>query len=200
MDADGVERLRRCGVTSRQPGRKGRFGPMSLDATGSRGELAPHRPVVTVAALYRAGGSVDGPRVAERLGVPLLDREIPEYVARRTGLPEGGGRQRHRRGAAQPHGPARRDAGTGVDHHRRGSGVRRAAGSPGAPAEGLHRGLPGPVECLREAEGSLSRSGSVASSVRFTLLLRPGPVADLGRVLQVLSRVGPGPSDQRFAF
>lgn len=29
-----------------------------------------------------------GPRVAERLGVPLLDREIPEEVARRTGLSE----------------------------------------------------------------------------------------------------------------
>jgi hypothetical protein len=31
---------------------------------------------------------VVGPRVAERLGVPLLDREIPEDVARRTGLSE----------------------------------------------------------------------------------------------------------------
>ena len=29
-----------------------------------------------------------GPRVAERLGVPLLDRKIPEDVARRTGLSE----------------------------------------------------------------------------------------------------------------
>jgi hypothetical protein len=35
---------------------------MSVDATGGRGELAPHRPVVTVAALYGAGGSVVGPR------------------------------------------------------------------------------------------------------------------------------------------
>jgi len=31
---------------------------------------------------------VVGPRVAERLSVPLLDREIPEDVARRTGLSE----------------------------------------------------------------------------------------------------------------
>jgi hypothetical protein len=31
---------------------------------------------------------VVGPRVAERLGVPLLDRKIPQDVARRTGLSE----------------------------------------------------------------------------------------------------------------
>jgi Cytidylate kinase-like family len=49
---------------------------------------APRRPVVTLAALYGAGGTVIGPRVAERLGVPFLDREIPEAVARRTGLAE----------------------------------------------------------------------------------------------------------------
>jgi hypothetical protein len=47
-----------------------------------------HPPVVTLAALYGAGGTVVGPRVAERLGVPFLDREIPEAVAQRTGLPE----------------------------------------------------------------------------------------------------------------
>ncbi|GIF00906.1 AAA family ATPase [Paractinoplanes rishiriensis] len=45
------------------------------------------RPVVTLAALYGAGGSVVGPRVAERLGVPLLDRAIPDAVAQQTGLP-----------------------------------------------------------------------------------------------------------------
>jgi cytidylate kinase len=44
------------------------------------------KPVVTLAALYGAGGSVIGSRVAERLGVPFLDREIPEAVAQRTGL------------------------------------------------------------------------------------------------------------------
>jgi hypothetical protein len=47
-----------------------------------------HLPVVTLASLYRAGGSVTGPRVAERLGVPFLDRAIPEAVARQAGLPE----------------------------------------------------------------------------------------------------------------
>jgi len=44
------------------------------------------RPVVTLSALYGAGGSVIGARVAERLGVPFLDREIPDAVAARTGL------------------------------------------------------------------------------------------------------------------
>jgi hypothetical protein len=47
-----------------------------------------HLPVVMLAALYGAGGTVVGPRVAERLGVPFLDREISETVAKRTGLPE----------------------------------------------------------------------------------------------------------------
>jgi cytidylate kinase len=49
---------------------------------------AEHPPVVTIAALYGAGGTVIGPRVAERLGVRCLNREIPESVARRTGLSE----------------------------------------------------------------------------------------------------------------
>jgi shikimate kinase len=48
-----------------------------------------HRPLVTLAALYGAGGSVIGPRVAERLGVPFLDRDIPANVAARTGLSQG---------------------------------------------------------------------------------------------------------------
>jgi hypothetical protein len=46
----------------------------------------PHPPVVTVAALYGAGGSVIGPRVAERLGVAFLDREIPGAAARSAGV------------------------------------------------------------------------------------------------------------------
>jgi len=44
--------------------------------------------VVTLAALYGAGGSLVGPRVAERLDVPFLDRAIPCAVAERAGLPE----------------------------------------------------------------------------------------------------------------
>jgi cytidylate kinase len=48
----------------------------------------PHPPVVTLAALYGAGGSVIGRRVADRLGVPLLDRRVPEDVAKRAGVSE----------------------------------------------------------------------------------------------------------------
>ena len=44
--------------------------------------------MVTIAALYGAAGSVIAPRVAEQLGVPFLDRAIPQAVAKRTGLPE----------------------------------------------------------------------------------------------------------------
>jgi hypothetical protein len=47
-----------------------------------------HAPVVTIAALYGAAGSVIGPQVAERLSVPLLDRAIPATVAIRGGLSE----------------------------------------------------------------------------------------------------------------
>ena len=55
-------------------------------------EPGPSRPVVTLAAFYGAGGTVVGPRVAERLGVPFLDRGILTAVAKRlsafTGLSE----------------------------------------------------------------------------------------------------------------
>lgn len=46
------------------------------------------QPVVTLAALHGARGSVVGPRVAERLGVRFLDRAIPSAVAERAGLSE----------------------------------------------------------------------------------------------------------------
>jgi cytidylate kinase len=49
---------------------------------------SPHRPIVTIAALYGAGGSTVGPRVAERLGVRFLDRAIPAAVAERAGIHE----------------------------------------------------------------------------------------------------------------
>ena len=39
-------------------------------------------PLVTIADLYETGGSVIGPRVAERLEVPLLDLVIPEEPTR----------------------------------------------------------------------------------------------------------------------
>jgi len=42
--------------------------------------------MVTLAALYGAGGSVVGPKVAERLPLPPPDRAIPGPGAQRTGL------------------------------------------------------------------------------------------------------------------
>jgi cytidylate kinase len=44
-------------------------------------------PVVTLSASYGAGGSVVGPRVAELLGVPFLDRAIPTAVSRALAVP-----------------------------------------------------------------------------------------------------------------
>jgi cytidylate kinase len=38
--------------------------------------------VVTISASYGAGGSEIGPRVAERLGAPFIDRAVPVAVAR----------------------------------------------------------------------------------------------------------------------
>lgn len=43
--------------------------------------------VVTISATYGAGGSFVGPAVAERLGVPFVDRAIPVGVAGDLGIP-----------------------------------------------------------------------------------------------------------------
>jgi len=43
--------------------------------------------IVTVSASYGAGGAEVGPRLAERLGVPFLDRAIPARVAERLAIP-----------------------------------------------------------------------------------------------------------------
>jgi cytidylate kinase len=45
-------------------------------------------PIVTIAALYGAGSSFIGRKVADQLEVPFLDRLIPEEAARRTGVSE----------------------------------------------------------------------------------------------------------------
>lgn len=42
--------------------------------------------VVTISAPYGAGGSVVGPAVADRLGLPFLDRAIPAAVAAELGV------------------------------------------------------------------------------------------------------------------
>jgi cytidylate kinase len=43
--------------------------------------------LVGISGAYGAGGSQIGPRLAERLGVPFLDRAIPAAVAERLGTP-----------------------------------------------------------------------------------------------------------------
>src|SRR4051812_2990667 len=43
--------------------------------------------VVTISATYAAGGAFVGPAVAERLGVPFVDRAIPVAVANDLGIP-----------------------------------------------------------------------------------------------------------------
>jgi Cytidylate kinase-like family len=45
--------------------------------------------LVALSAAYGAGGSLIGPRLAERLGVPFLDRAIPMGVAERLRVPVG---------------------------------------------------------------------------------------------------------------
>lgn len=42
-----------------------------------------HPPLVTISAAYGTGGSVIGPRLAQRLGVPFVDRAISVAVAER---------------------------------------------------------------------------------------------------------------------
>jgi hypothetical protein len=44
-------------------------------------------PVVTLSASFGAGGSYIGPRVAEELGLPFLDRAIPVAVAEALAVP-----------------------------------------------------------------------------------------------------------------
>jgi cytidylate kinase len=46
-----------------------------------------HTTIVTVSAAYGTLGSEVGPRLAERLGVPFLDRAIPSEVAQRLAIP-----------------------------------------------------------------------------------------------------------------
>jgi cytidylate kinase len=55
---------------------------------GASFAAAPVALVVTLAAFYGTGGSVVGPRVAERLGVPFLDRGILAGVAEQMRVPE----------------------------------------------------------------------------------------------------------------
>ena len=48
---------------------------------------ARRRPLVTISAPYGTGGSVIAPELAERLGVPFVDRAIPVSVSKRLDIP-----------------------------------------------------------------------------------------------------------------
>jgi cytidylate kinase len=48
------------------------------------------KPLVTISAAYGAGGSLVGPRLADRLGVAFLDRAIPVSVADQLEVPREG--------------------------------------------------------------------------------------------------------------
>jgi hypothetical protein len=124
------------------------------------------KPVVTLSALYGAGGSVIGPRVAERLGVPFLDREIPEAVAARTGL--------------SPDAVAVADEGPRSGTERLISRLARAStvsGAAGGAAEDLdlqERRLRGQVE---EFLAGATESGGVALGRGGMVVLRDVPSA-----------------------
>jgi cytidylate kinase len=61
--------------------------------TGSGASDAPPA-LITISASYGAGGSEVGPALAERLGVPFVDRAIPAGVADRLGITQ---EEAHRR-------------------------------------------------------------------------------------------------------
>jgi hypothetical protein len=124
------------------------------------------KPIVTLSALYGAGGSVIGPRVAERLGVDFLDREIPEAVASRTGLSPDAVE-------AADEGPR---SGTErlISRLARAATVRGAAGGADEHLELQERRLRGYVE---EFLARASESGGVALGRGGMVVLRDVPSA-----------------------
>ena len=94
-----------------------------------------HMTIVTVSASYGALGSEVGPRLAERLGVPFLDRAIPSEVARAAGDPargRGGARRVDRRPAVADGDAAGAD-GAGLRGDRDDPGRGRRGGVPARP-------------------------------------------------------------------
>jgi MFS family permease len=65
--------------------------PAFVAATNAAGMDQPNRlgpaRVVTISGSYGAGGSLLGPALAERLGLPFLDRAVPLQVSHRLGVP-----------------------------------------------------------------------------------------------------------------
>ena len=140
-------------------------------------------PVVTLAALQGTGGSVVGPRVAERLGVEFLDRAISSAIAERAGLTE-------QAVAAVDDGP-RRGFDRLVSNLARVSDATTATGRPVERVDLEERRLRGEIEefmvrASRAGGVVLGRGGAVVlASVPGALHVYLGGSRD-GRVEQVM--------------
>jgi cytidylate kinase len=130
--------------------------------------VSPHMPppVVTLAAPYGAGGSVVGPRVAERLGVPFLDRGILAAVAEQMHLTEAAAAGYDPDVPRQPRSRVRRIL----------DGLSHAVTADGSPVSG-----PAPDEARYRAETEQFLAGAAAT----------GGVV-LGRAGAVVLRARPG--------
>jgi cytidylate kinase len=140
-------------------------------------------PVVTLAALHGTGGSVVGPRVAERLGVEFFDRAIPSVIAERTGLTQ--------QAVAAVDDSPRRPIGRLVSNLARVADARTATGSPVERLDLEERRLRAEIEAFlvrasRAGGVVLGRGGAVVlASVPGALHVYLGGPWD-GRVEQVM--------------
>ena len=136
-------------------------------------------PVVTLAALFGAGGHVVGPRVADRLGVPFLDRGILVGVAEQMKLPEQAVAEYDSESPKQPRSGLRRY----FDSLAR---VTTADGSPVSDQENEE------ARYRSETEEFLARATEAGGVV-----LGRGGVVALGAVPGVLHVMLGGPRDAR---
>lgn len=123
--------------------------------------------LVTVAALHGSGGSIIGPQLAERLGVPFLDRAIPASVAERAGLTE------EAVAAVDERGPRRAMEGLVSGLAR----VANPATAVGRPVEELHleeRRIRGEIE---EFLARTAQAGGVVLGRGGAVVLRETPGA-----------------------
>ena len=134
-------------------------------------------PVVTLAGLYGAAGSVVGPRVADRLGVPFLDRGILLGVAEELRLSEAAAEQLDSQSPQRDRGAWRRYF----------DSLGRAAGADAAPMSDIER-----VEAgyRSQTEQFLARA-----TVRGGVVLGRGGTA--GRAVVQGGRCAPGPGPVR---
>jgi cytidylate kinase len=140
-------------------------------------------PVVTLAALHGTGGSVVGPRVAERLRVEFFDRAISSAIAERAGLTE--------RAAAAVDDRPRRGVDRLVSNLARVTDARTATGRPVERVDLEERRLRSEIEAFlvrasRAGGVVLGRGGAVVlDSVPGVLHVYLGGPRD-GRVEQVM--------------